>query len=380
MSIASPDHGERVPTAARRGGRPSLALVDDRLALAEPAQAPSADWQAALAQVAAGLKVTIMPVQEQSAGLRQRIKWPWGAGAASAGPVFAPWLSHACTAFQDPRGLRDLFPARWVASYLWDPCCNSRLLRGSAADVMLISPHPAACRIDEESSTPLPGIRLLQDMIGAAHAEGRCRIAIIGHERSRTVVTRQLLPARAMLPDAPLDLEVLAIEEVLARLTGDPTCWDAIIVVPELRSLIFTLLAQLTGIGGAWPMAWHGKGLALVCGETGAPAGPNCALDAALLVQALALAARDGGKVSAARRLAEAWARLRDRGLVTPTRGSPNPYSTQTSDPAFIAELCRSAELTGRPVAAWRAMAAGSVDNSPAPIRPPAPLALVSNR
>jgi hypothetical protein len=279
-------------------------------------------------------------------------------------------MSQVCTAFQDPRGQREPSAARWVASYLWDPCCSSRLIKGGIVDVMLISPHPAACRTDEESCASLPGIGLLQDMIWAARAEDRSRIAIVGYERSQNVTARQLLSAKSKLPFAQLDLEVLAIEEALTRLASDPASWDAIIVLPELRSLIFALLARLTGIDGPWPMVWHGKDLARVCGEAVTPAAPNGPLDAALLIQALALVARNGGKASAARRLTEGWARLRDRGLVTPTRGSPAPYCMQTCDAAVVEELCRQSDLTGRPIPAWKAMSSERAGESAAALRP----------
>lgn len=381
MSIASHDPLEGAPRQTFRAAqRPGLALVDDRLVLATPAEPAPDAWREAIAGIAAWLEVGFLSLDDQAPGLRQRLKWPRGSGNMTAAPVFAPWLSHACTGFQDPRGTRDLPPARWVASYLWDPCCHSRLLKGAAADVMLVSPHPSACRTDEESAAPLPGMALLQEMIGAAHAEGRCRIAIIGHERSRSVTARQLLAARAALPAGSLDLEVLAIEDALPRMTADPTGWDAIIVAPELRSLVFAMLAQLTGVGGAWPMVWHGKGLVLVCGETATPVAASASIDAALLVQAFALVARNGGKVLAARRLADVWARLRDRGLVTQTRGSPSPYCVQTDDRGVIEELCRTTALTGRPVTAWKAMAADLDDSRAAPLHTPPRLALVAER
>jgi hypothetical protein len=356
----------------------TLTLVDDRLVLAEPFVAPDAVWRDAMAQLASRMNIGIQPVQNRSIALRQRITWPWGVHAVPAAPVFAPWLSHACTAFQDPRGQREPSPARWVASYLWDPACSSRLVKGGVADVMLISPHPTACRTDEDSCASLPGIGLLQEMICAAQAEDRSRIVIVGYERSQNVTTRQLLSAKSRLPFAQLDLEVLAVEEALTRLASDPTSWDAIIVLPELRSLIFALLARLTGIGGTWPMVWHGKGLAFVCGEAVIPAAPNGPLDAALLIQTLALVACNGGKAPAARRLTEACARLRDRGLVTPTRGSPGPYCMQTCDAAMVEELCRPSDLTGRPVPTWKAMPSLRAGDSAAAMRP-ARLELVSD-
>lgn len=364
-----------------RGSGHGLALVDDTLALAAPPGEPNPQWHAATEQLLAWLDVRVAQAKHRPAEIRQRVKWPWGAGARSAAPAFAPWIAHACTAFQDPRGVKDLIPARWMASYLWDPRCSSRLVTRGVIDVMLISPHPARCRHDEESCAALPDARLLLEMIGAARAEGRRRIAIVGHARSRSVSARQLLAAGPVLRDAPADLEVLAIEEALVRLAVEPACWDAIIVLPELRSLVFALLAEQTGIGGAWPMVWHGQGLSLVCAETSGRVAPDGALDAALLVQALALVLRAGGKAPAARRLAGAWARLRDRGLVTPTRGSPAPYCTQTGDAEFVAELCRSPDAGGRPLPEWQAMGLpDSPRDGSAAARGPVRLALVAER
>lgn len=377
---ASANKSTKIESAQRSVRKPpTLTLLDEKLSLAEPSIAANAAWHEAVVQLASWMDVSIQSVQDRSSGLKQRIKWPWGAHAAPTAPVFAPWLTYASTEFQDLRSQRDPSPARWVASYLWDPCCSSRLVKGGAIDVMLISPHPAACRIDEESNAALPGVGLLQDMIGAACLEGRSRIAIIGFDRTQNVTARQLLSAKAKFSFASQDLEVLAIEEALCRLTSNPTSWDAIIVLPELRSLILALLGRLTDIGGAWPMVWHGKGLVLVCGESSSQIVPNSPLDAALLVQSLALAARNGGKARAARRLTEGWARLRDRGLVTPLRGSPAPYCMQTSDAAIVAELCRQSDPAGRPVPAWMAMSPIHTGESDAAMRR-ARLELVTDR
>lgn len=333
----------------------NLRLVFNRLTLSDPEEAPGSEWDRALMQLVSSLNLTLMRVPAgRSAKLRQRAKWPWASRRTPEAPVFAPWILHSSLAFQDTRATREMFPARWVASYLWDPCPPA----GRATDVMLISPHPSACRLDEESCVPLPGTRLLLDMIGAANAEGRCRIAVIGHARSRNATMRQLLSAKPMLPNSRLDFEVIGIEEALARLVGNPHSWDAIIVLPELRSLVVALLAKLCGIDGAWPMIWHRRGLALVCGETAGETIPSGRFDAALLVQGLALVARDAGLDFAARRLSEGWAKLRDRGISTPTRGSRSPYGSQLSDASLVELLCKEFGAHSRPVANWKAVTA----------------------
>ncbi|MCX9148514.1 hypothetical protein [Erythrobacter sp. WG] len=362
---------EPLPVATRppqsSQGQPSLSLVRNQLCLARPDEAPSAEWADAFDRVAGWAGLDIRHAPRGGAGvLRQRAGWAWGRGAARA-PIFAPWLSHPAAAFQDPRRTRDLAPARWVASYLWDPCAG-RPGRTAAIDAMLVSPHPAACRMDEECGVSLPGSRLLHDMIGAAEAEGRSRIAVIGHERSRSALARHMLAGKVVPGWSGLALEVLAIEEALARLAGDPGGWDAIIVMPELRSLIVTLLAELSGIRGPWPMLWQGDTLHLVSAETALGRAGGAPLDAALLVQSLALAARNGGNLFAARRLAEGWARLRDRGVVTETRGSPAPYVTQLSDAECLARLCAEDAAAGRPVAPWKAVAAPAPNAAPASV------------
>ncbi len=369
----------QAPIAAPRHVKaaPSLRLVGDALTLVDPPQAPGADWDEALARIAAWLAIAVkrVPAADRSAGLRQLARWPVGAAAPSA-PVFAPWLVQSCLAFQDRRSLRGMLRADWVASYLWDPCAAAP--RGSRAlDVVLISPHPAACRAEEECDANLPGTRLLRGMIDAAVAEGRRRIAIVGHDRCRSVVTRQLLAAGPMPRDEAPAIEVIAIEEAVVRLAQDAAAWDAIIVLPELRSLVFAMLAKVSGISAPWPMAWHRQDrLLLLCGETAGQAAPDQPLDSALLVQALALAAARAGNPFAARRLADGWARLRDRGMVTPTRGSPAPYARQASDAEFVEWLCREPAEAGRSVAAWKALAPS--DQPAAAERPPVRLALVT--
>lgn len=367
------------PTAGRRNARPgpTLRLVGDALTLVDPGEAPGAEWDEALANITEwlGIGVQRVPAADRSAGLRQLARWPVVAAAPSA-PVFAPWLAQSCLAFQDRRSLRAMLRADWVASYLWDPCAAAP--RGArAVDVMLISPHPAACRTEEECDANLPGARLLRRMIAAAATQGRRRIAIVGHDRCRSVVTRQLLAAGPMPGEDAPALEVVAIEEAVVRLAQDAAAWDAIIVLAELRSLVFAMLAKVSGIGAPWPMTWHRQDrLLLVCGETAGPAAPNQPLDAALLVQALALAAASGGHSFAPRRLSEAWARLRDRGMVTPTRGSPAPYARQTSDAEFVEWLCREPAEAGRAVTGWKAL--GPLDPVAPAERPPARLALVT--
>jgi hypothetical protein len=83
------------------------------------------------------------------------------------------------------------------------------------------------------------------------------------------------------------------------------------------------------------------------------------ALDATLLIQALALAARHGGCGAVAERLHESWAALRDRGLATSSRGSPAPYVSQVCEAEFIDLAITARPPDGRVLPAWQGIAAG---------------------
>jgi hypothetical protein len=206
-------------------------------------------------------------------------------------------------------------------------------------------------------------------MIAAARAESRSRVAVIVPARCLGAATRLLLAAEPAPARAGLDFAVLSIEDALARLaTGEPV-WDAIIVLPELRGLIVTMLARQCKIAGPWPMLWHDRNRVLICGETPAGAGSGNALDATLLAQSLILAVQMAGHSPAARQLHEAWARLRDRGVTTARRGSDAPYVTQVSDADMVDLLCSDAPVVSdRAIAGWKAL-------SPVPQDRPTPCA-----
>jgi hypothetical protein len=87
---------------------------------------------------------------------------------------------------------------------------------------------------------------------------------------------------------------------------------------------------------------------------------PEPALDASVLIHALALCLHHAGSVQAARRLYVEWARLRDSGVIVVGRGQDGPYVTQVKDSAFVAMLCDGGAVSRRPVQAWRAL--GRVD------------------
>lgn len=358
-----------------KNSEPNLALVLNELRVRVPDEVPNSEWRDAMTQLLSWLNLSVSHVHtDRPQTLRQLIQRLRGSGTAPEPPLFAPWILHSCLAFQDPRAIRQIFPARWVASYLWEPQGSA----GGAVDVMLISPHPAACEHDEESYASLPGAPLLQDMICAAQAEERRRVAIIGHARTRGAIMRQYLLANTMLLEEHLDLEVIAIEEALTRLVDHAGIWDAIIVLPELRSLVFSLLAKLTAPEAAWPMTWHREGLALLCGETSGAPTTNARLDAALLAQGLALAVRHSGNTPAAHRLSEGWARLRGRGIVTASRGSPSPSTLRVTDAAYVNIIGMQPKAPCPPIRAWKAMTGTRQGHESAPTLPsPARLELV---
>ena len=123
-----------------------------------------------------------------------------------AAPVFALWAGWSAAAFQNG-GCAGLPDAQFVASYCINHGTCASQGRGGV-DVVLVPPLPATCDAGEGG---LPGIGTLRAMILAAVAEGRERIAIIA--------------------------------------------------MPELRSIVFILLAETSGVRGPWPMLWHKRGV-----------------------------------------------------------------------------------------------------------------------
>jgi hypothetical protein len=335
-----------------RGG---LRLVSGGLRLAEPLAAPDPEWQAAFADLLAWLGIAIEPAAApRPQGLLRMADW--ARAAAAGGAVrFTPWQVISPVALQHG-GAADLPRAEWIASYLFDHAAGAGH-RAGPLDLMLLSPHPAACVADGAGALPLPRAATTVAMIRAARAEGRSRIAIIVPAAARNAFARQLLLADRELTREGLELEIIAIEQALGGLTFARPKWDALIVMPELRSIVFALLAEATGIRAAWPMLWHGaNGLVQVTSEALAEAGARLPLDAPVLVQSLAVTLHHAGMSGPARRLHEACVRLRDNGVVTPSRGSPAPYVNTRSDAEFVSLICADMGIGSRPVPHWRAL------------------------
>lgn len=323
--------------AAVSVGRRHLALVEPQGLFAPLAEPVPAAWQGALAALLGWL------VPDR--GIFAAAPLPAGGVA----PAFAPWQGWAPAAWQHggDRGLPD---ACWAASYLFDhgPGVSPA---GGAVDTVLMSPLPRACAPADADGVALPHDDVLAAMLRAAQSEGRRRIALVVSAKQRRLLAQR----------SPVAASIVTVEEAIpALVNGGAGAWDAIITMPDLRGAVFALLAQGSGVAGAWPMLWHGAGsgdrLRLITSEI---AGEGCAelpLDAPALVHALALALHRSGCGRAASRLHEGWTRLRDSGVTTSGRGANAPYVTTLSDMDFIATLAHGEVSGRRPVPVWRAI------------------------
>ena len=107
----------------------------------------------------------------------------------------------------------------------------------------------------------------------------------------RNALARQLLASGKGLTRDGLTLDILTIEDALPTLMSGAANWDAIIAMPDLRSIVFTLLAHASGVSRAWPMLWiaddNARSLRVVTSEAPGEGASRLPLDAAALVQAL---------------------------------------------------------------------------------------------
>lgn len=233
------------------------------------------------------------------------------------------------TPFHSPASVFDKAPsACWVASYLREQGSGLMLPRGGI-DVVLISPHPAASG----------DWAVREEIIRAAQSEGRERIALIETDRP--------VPANRAAT-------ILSVGEAMHQLAADAIPWDAIIAPPDLRASLFGELARIAHVRGPWPSLLHEGRAVRISAEAGG--GDDIPLDVHCLVQSLALALWQSGRVVAARRLYDAWARLRDTGITTPARGSAGPYASVLADRDCIAMICKGLALSRRDVPGWKAL------------------------
>lgn len=360
--------------------RPGLTVIAGAtLTLGYPAAngAPDA-WTNAIAKLSRWLDLTIDQVpQRPVSGLRHVATWAAAARSAAsapAAPMFAPWLGWSPVGLQQP-GTATLPRANWIGSYLHDHG-TGKPSRSSTLDIQLLSPLPAACVTEDDDGAPLARPDVLQAMIEAVRREGREKIVIVTDARRRNAMIRQmLLVDRSVVRDAP-GIEVQTIEDTLCELVRHPARWDAIIVLPDLRSLVFALLAEVTGNRNPWPMVWHHRTVTMIASETLQDDGRSLPLNAPLLIETLALAADHAGFSLAAQRLAQGAARLWDNGTLTSGRGSVAPYVTEVSDEEFIDQLCQGVARGHRTVPRWRALTSEPLSR---PQRGPARLHVVAS-
>ena len=353
----APDQAHALDRRAR------LAVVSSQLRLRQPPEPAPDDWRDSFGQLVGWLGIDAEWLTDaRPRGLKQVASWANPGAVLSDAPVFAPWLCWSPTAFQHG-GLSGLPRAQWVASYLLDHGIGLAS-RQRGVDCMLMSPHPATCVQGEADGLPQPRAAVLQAMIRAAKAEGREKLAIIVHARQRNAIAQQLLLADRALTRDGIALDIIPIEAAIAPLMRGAASWDAIIVMPDLRGFVFAMLAEASGVDGAWPMLWHGAQLSLITSEAQGEGLARRPLDAAVLIHALALCLNHAGNCHAAFRLHEAWARLRDGGVTTPARGSPAPYVTQLAETAFVDHLCKQGVTSQRPVPAWRALGGKPLKNN----------------
>lgn len=354
--------GQPVSAAARLSDaaplpRPALALVNARFALAEPGEPAPQPWRDGLDALLGwlGIEAAIVPAAAaRSRGLARMAEW--ALPPAAPAPVFAPWLGWSPAAFQHG-GLAALPRAQFVASYLLDHA------RGQASgqaglDLMLLSPHPATCAAEAAGDVPTPRAAVMAAMLRAVRAEGRERIAVIAGSRQRNTLARQMLAAGKAALGENTAFDLLTIEEALPQLVAGAGRWDAVIVMPDWRSTVFTLLHEASGLRSGWPMLWFdgAGGLTAVTSEVPGEGLSRRPLDAPALIHALTLTLHHRGAGRAAARLHDGWARLRDSGVTTPARGGDAPYARVVDDAAFLDLLVQDAAVSKRPQTPWRAI------------------------
>ena len=351
LSLASTGDGEGEASSANPA---ALSLVSGRLLLAHADEAIPGDWKNAVDNLTHALRIDASWVATKPTGsLLQKARRVVGSGAEDQEPVFAPWRVISPTAFQ--MGPISAAPAgaQWVASYLFDfgPTCPTMV---SPIDVALMSPCPEVCFSDDALVGPLPRMNTLATMVRAAASEGRTKLAIIVREAARATLATRLLAFDPSLNDASLEIEFVSIEDAVVRLQRGAPHWDGIIAMPDMRGIVFAMLAEASGIKGPWPMLWFDRGLRLVTSEAHTGASASAPLNATALMQSLALLARRSGRQYAAQRLYESWAARRDSGIVTKARGSSAPYVNEIDEAAFIDQAVQDRSGNTRALPVWR--------------------------
>ncbi|MGB3470005.1 MAG: hypothetical protein WBA51_04205 [Erythrobacter sp.] len=292
-------------------------------------------------------------------------------------PVFTPWKCYVPTAFQAGIAAQQLPRAKWVASYLFDSGVG-RPIANPTIDLVLMSPLPIECQTEDSVAPAMPRLGVLKAMLNAMQTEGRRRLAIILPEANQNSMAALLVMACDAATRSDVEVEILSIEQAVVRIQSNEFNWEAVIAMPELRGIVFAMLSEWAGVSAPWPMLWQGQALNAVTSEAlGIPAKRQ--LDATLLMQALALAARKGGCGTVAERLHESWAVLRDRGVVTPSRSLPTPYVKEVSEADFVDIAATARPRDGRALPKWKGVASGRPAEAHREARS-ASLALVQSR
>ena len=355
-----------------------LALVQGDLLLAHPVDSVPAHWQNAIDDVTQALSVDTRWVPaERPVGLIEKARRAVGSSADAPLPVFAPWLSSSPTALQLGQANLLAPQAKWVASYLFDFGLGEP--RGhSPIDLMVMSPCPGVCETQDAMTGSIPRMHVMASMVRAAMAEGRKRIVVITKQAARATVATRLLAADASFNQASLEIEFLSLEEAVTRVQRGAPDWHAVIAMPDLRGVVFAMLAEAVGVTGAWPCLWFDRDLCLVSSETlSTPSGPDD-LDASALMQSLALLAQHSGRLYAAERLYQGWAVIRDSGVTTALRTSSAPYVNEITEHAFIDLVTQNRAYTGRALPVWKSIA--SQDRGESKAKAPARLSLVASQ
>ena len=344
-----------------------LRLVQNTLNLMEPPAPVAWEWTCALEALAQAYKLAVQIGAPGQVTARREAEHQ----ADQCLPVFAPWENVSIANLGAEHAFRFSPQPIWAASYLYD-CGVDRPAAQRCVDIMLMSPHPDACVMDDncvdsDGGAALPQTGAISAMVNAAREEGRARLAIIVPSRCCNAMKRCLVAADDEITEGELAIEVLAIEDAIGLFLGDPLGWDAIIATPELRGIVLAILAQTTGVAGPWPILWHDSGLRLVGSETLADQAGPLPLDATLLLHSLALVARRTGLGYEASRLHESWARLRDQGVTTHHHDNAFPYLNQVSESDFIALACAEPDSHTRPLPAWKALDTCHRNNAPDP-------------
>lgn len=336
--------------------QPGLQLVNNALALGGLAQDVPSPWRDALDGLIVPERTEICwtPAPQHS-GLRAMRRLTGRNAAPQSAPLFAPWQARDPADLQAQPNGAACPRGQWLASYLFD-CGADRPATRPVIDLMVASAHPAACVPAEDCDVALPRGAALSAMFDAILAERRGRIAMITPQRTASALARRLLASGRANRRADCKIEILTIEDALGPLMAGAPAWDAIIVAPQLRSIVLAILGEATGLAGPHPLLWHDTSLTMICCETLRSHPDHQPLDAALLVQSLALAARHSGRTPLALRLFSGWARLRESGAATPSRGSAAPYATILDEAELIARIPAISDARGRPAPVWQAL------------------------